>query len=217
MTSRKNVVSHGGMNRTALHKKVYDELAEEYDRRLDNSLAVTEDAMNYFSSYIEPSGLILDIGCGVGIAMSILAKKGFQVVGIDISPKMGEFARKRNPGTKVIVGDFAEIKFNDKYDAILAFAFIHLFPKSEVQAILEKIKSILKPGGVALISSTESLESKEGMYIKEDFGKRYKRFRKFWTEQELRELLIRADFKELALKKFIDPFGKIWMDFVVRR
>ena len=128
---------------------------------------------------------------------------------------MAEFARKRNPGAKVIVGDFAETKFDDKYDAILAFAFIHLFTKSEIPATFEKMKPILKPGGVALISSTESSESKEGMYIKEDFGKKYKRFRKYWTEQELRESLTQARFKELALKKFIDPFGKTWMDFVV--
>lgn len=209
-------MGHEDMNSLAFHKKVYDELAEEYERRSDSLLAVTEDAMNYFSLYIKPKSLVLDIGCGVGIAMSVLAKKGFRVVGIEISPKMAEFGRKRNPGAKVTVGDFSETKFDDKYDTILAFAFIHLFPKSEIPAIFEKIKSILKPGGVALISSTESLESKEGMYIKEDFGKKHKRFRKFWTEQELRESLTQAGFKELALKKFADPFGKTWMDFVVQ-
>lgn len=205
------------MKNTVLNKKVYDELADEYERRANSLLPVTEEAMNYFSSYIKPNGSILDVGCGVGIAMSVLAKKSFKVIGLEISPRMAEFARKRNPGAKVIVGDFAEMKFNEKYDAILAFAFIHLFSKSEIPTIFKKIKSMLKPGGIALISSTESLESKEGMYIKEDFGKKYKRFRKFWTEQELRESLTQAGFKELALKKFIDPFGKAWMDFVVQK
>ncbi len=209
-------MGHENMNNPISHKKVYDELAEEYERRSDSLLAVTEDAMNYFSSYIKPKGLVLDIGCGVGIAMSVLAKKGFKIVGIEISPKMAEFAEKRNPGAKVIVGDFLETKFDDKYDAILAFAFIHLFPKVEILKIFDKIKLILRPGGVALLSSTESFESKEGIYVKEDFGKKYKRFRKFWTEQELRESLIQAGFKELALKKFTDPFGKVWMDFVVK-
>lgn len=198
------------------HKKVYDGLAGEYEKRVDSLLDVTENAMNYFSSYIKPGDLILDIGCGVGIAISLLTKRGFKVTGIEMSPKMVEFARKRNPEAKIIIGDFLKMKFDKKFDAVLVFAFIHLFPKSEIPVILAKIKSILKPGGVALISSTESSESKEGMYLKEDFDKKYKRFRKFWIEQELRESLEQAGFKELALKKFTDPFNKTWMDFVVQ-
>lgn len=205
------------MNHSILHKETYDELAEEYERRVDSLLPVTEEAMDYFSSYIAPKGSVLDIGCGVGIAIGVLAKKGFKVAGIEISPKMVEFARKRNLGAEVIVGDFLETEFDDKFDAVLAFAFIHLFPKAEIPKIFNKIKTILKPGGVALLSSTESPESKEGMYAKEDFGKEYKRFRKFWTEEELRESFTQAGFKELALKKYTDPFGKIWMDFVVQK
>ncbi len=205
------------MNNSILHKKLYDRLAEEYEKRADNLLPVTQVAMDYFSSFIKPGGLVLDIGCGVGVAISVLAKKGFGVVGIEISSKMSEFAQKRNPEANVIVGDFLEIELNDKFDAVLAFAFIHLFPKAEMPKIFDKIKSILEPGGVALISSTESFESREGMYVKNDFGKEYKRFRKFWTERELRESLTRAGFRELALKKFIDPFGKTWMDFIVQK
>jgi SAM-dependent methyltransferase len=204
------------MNKTQLHKKIYNELAEEYERRAVGSTAVDEDAMNYFSVYIKPGGSVLDVGCGVGKAMNILAKKGFKAIGIDISPKMAEFAKRRNPKTNVIIGDFLTVKFEDKFDAVLTFAFIHLFPKAETQEIFEKIKSILKPYGVALISSTESIESKEGIYAKEDFGKEYKRFRKFWTERELRESLVQSGFKVLAMKKITDPFGKTWMDFVVR-
>jgi 2-polyprenyl-3-methyl-5-hydroxy-6-metoxy-1,4-benzoquinol methylase len=204
------------MNTSALHRNLYDELAEEYERRADSLLPVTEDAMDYFSSHIKPGGLILDIGCGVGIAMNVLARKGFQVVGMEISPKMAEFAKRRNPGARVMVGDFMETEFDETFDAILAFAFIHLFPKAEVPAVFDKMKSVLHPGGVCLISTTESSESREGMYVKEDFGKEYRRFRKYWTEEELRESLIASGFEILDLKKYADPFGKVWMDFVVR-
>jgi 2-polyprenyl-3-methyl-5-hydroxy-6-metoxy-1,4-benzoquinol methylase len=204
------------MDTSALHRNLYDALAEEYERRADSLLPVTEDAMDYFSSHIKPGGLILDIGCGVGIAMNVLARKGFQVVGMEISPKMAEFAKRRNPGARVMVGDFMETEFDETFDAILAFAFIHLFPKAEVPAVFDKMKSVLHPGGVCLISTTESSESREGMYVKEDFGKEYRRFRKYWTEEELRESLIASGFEILDLKKYADPFGKVWMDFVVR-
>ncbi len=205
------------MGHSNLHKDVYDRLADEYEGRVGALMAVTQEAMDYFSSHIKPAGTVLDVGCGVGAAMNVLAQKGFIVSGIDISPKMLRFAKARNPGAKVIVGDFLETEFNNKFDAILTFAFVHLFPKAEVKQIFEKIRSILNPNGVALISSTESLESKEGVFSKDDFGEKHKRFRKYWTEQELRDSLNLAGFKELALKKYVDHFGKIWMDFVVQK
>ena len=202
-------------NTTILHTKLYDDLAEEYEKRVSNLLPITEEVMDYFSSFISPGGLILDIGCGVGSALNILNKKGFKTTGLEISSKMIQFAKKRNPESNFIEGDFLKIKFYNKFDAVLAFAFIHLFPKSEIPTVFAKIKSILKPNGIILLSSTESFESKEGIYIKKDFGKKYKRFRKFWTEQELRETFTEFGFKELAFKKSTDNFGKVWMDFIV--
>jgi len=204
------------MDTSALHKNLYDDLAEEYERRVNALLPITEEAMDYFATYIKPGGSVLDVGCGVGIAMSVLTKKGFRVSGIEISPKMAAFAARRNPEATVMVGDFMEAEFNEPFDAILAFAFIHLFPKAETPAVFRKMQSVLTPGGVAFLSSTESSESKEGLYSKEDYGKEHKRFRKYWTEEELRESMMASGFEILDLKKYIDPFGKTWMDFVVR-
>jgi cyclopropane fatty-acyl-phospholipid synthase-like methyltransferase len=203
------------MNYSILNKDTYDILADEYESRADSLMPVTNEAMSYFSSHVKPFGKILDVGCAVGIAMSVLERRGFQVSGIEISPSMAKYAKKRNPNSRVIVSDFLNTEFNEKFDGVLAFAFIHLFPKTEVMQIFKKIKLILNPGGVALLSSTESIESKEGWYVKDDFTKKKKRFRKFWTEKELEESLVNAGFRKVALKKFNDPYGKIWMDFIV--
>ncbi len=205
------------MNYSTLNKNTYDVLADEYENRVESLMPVTNNAMTYFASYLKPSGKVLDIGCGVGIAIKVLGQKGFRVSGIEISSNMAQYAKRRNPDSNIIIGDFLETNFNEKFDGVLAFAFIHLFPKKEVIQIFEKIKLILNPGGIALLSSTESQESKEGWYVKDDFNKKKKRFRKFWTEEELKESLIGAGFKKIALQKFIDPYGKAWMDFVVQK
>lgn len=200
-----------------MNKKTYSLLAQEYENRVQNLMPVTSAAMDYFASYIKPKGRVLDIGCAVGIAVSVLAEKGFAVTGIDISEPMTKFARKRNPNSKIITGDFLEEEFEEKFDGVLAFAFIHLFPKKEAIKIMDKINSILNAGAVALLSSTESKESKEGWYAKDDFNKREKRFRKFWTEEELRIYIQQSGFEVVDLKKFHDPFGKTWMDFVAKK
>ncbi|KKR46575.1 MAG: Methyltransferase [Parcubacteria group bacterium GW2011_GWB1_40_14] len=205
------------MDYSSINKKTYDNLAQEYEERVESLMPVTKAAMDYFASYIKPKGRVLDIGCAVGIAVSVLTEKGFEVCGIDISESMTGFAKKRNPNSKIITGDFLETEFEEKFDAVLAFAFIHLFPKKEVLRIIDKISAVLNSGGVALLSSTESEESKEGWYVKDDFNKKEKRFRKFWTEEELRATIQQAGFEVIDLKKFPDPFGKTWMDFIARK
>lgn len=204
------------MDYSAINKITYDDLAKEYEERVNSLTAVTKRGINYFAKYVNPNGSVLDIGCAVGLAISVLKEKGFKVSGIEISPKMVKFAKKRNPGTDIITGDFLETEYNKKFDAVLAYAFIHLFPKAKIPEIFNKIKSVLSPGGVVLISSTESSVSKEGWEIKTDFNKKRKRFRKFWTEKELTNTIKEAGFKKLALKKFKDPFGKVWMDFIAQ-
>lgn len=204
------------MNYSELNKSAYDALADEYEERVASLLPVTNAAMDYFTPHVKTGGKILDIGCAVGVAMSVLAQRDFVVSGIEISPHMAKHAKRRNPASKIVVGDFLQTQFNEKFDGVLAFAFIHLFPKTEVIKIFRKIISILAPNGVALLSSTESPESKEGWYEKDDFHKKEKRFRKFWTEKELEESFLEAGFEKVVLKKFPDPYGKIWMDFIVR-
>lgn len=205
------------MNLRLIHKKTYDALSAEYESRVESLRSVTQDSISYFGPYIKPCGKILDVGCGVGLALDVLGKKGFRTSGMEISSKMAGYARKRNPGADIRIGDFVVTKFNEKFDGILLFAFIHLFPKKQIPEMFRKIRSLLELDGVVLISSTEALKSKEGWYIKDDFKKKEKRFRKFWTEQELRESIQKAGFRVLNLKKFKDPFGKIWMDFIAQK
>ena len=203
------------MNLTSLNKQTYDTLANEYESRVPSLTPVTSEAMDYFTSYLPSNGTVLDLGCAVGIALKNLHERGFKTTGIEIAPQMVAFARKRNPHSKIIVGDFETASFNAQFDGILAFAFIHLFPKQKIPALFQKIRQLLTPTGIALISTTESPESKEGLFEKGDFNRGEKRFRKYWTEHELRQALLDAHFKIVALKKFADPYGKIWMDFIV--
>lgn len=94
----------------------------------------------------------LDLGCGRGIYASILAQKGFEVKGIDISPTELYFA-KENFGSDVDfqVGDAQNIPFSDKsFDVVVCSEVIeHL--NSHGKAMRE-IARVLKDNGKAIIS-----------------------------------------------------------------
>jgi SAM-dependent methyltransferase len=202
---------------TKSHRNIYDALAEEYEERADSLKEVNDLAVSFFVPYIKKGKRILDIGCGVGIAMKCLSDRGFSVTGIELSSKMARFARKRNPHSSIIEGDFLKYDFEDKFDGAILLAFIHLFPKRKAYEVLSKLRDILEDGGVVLIGTTESLKSREGWECKSDFSNKQRRFRKHWTETEFRKLLTESGFKTLELNKILDPFGKHWMDFIVQR
>ncbi len=52
---------------------------------------------------------ILDVACGTGNVSEILAKRGYEVVGADISPGMIEVARRKQWGVEYHVADMAEL------------------------------------------------------------------------------------------------------------
>lgn len=199
-----------------INKSVYDELASEYESRSDNLKEVTSYAVSLFIKHLKEKE-VLETGCAVGTALNIMEKKGLRVTGIDISPKMIDYAKKRNPKSDLIVGDFLEYKFDKQFDGIFSFAFIHLFPKDVAKQVLQKMHEVLKPGGVMYIGTSKSDIASEGWEEKHDYKKPLKRFRKHWTQDEIENSFTDAGFK--ILEKYIieDPYKKVWMDFIVQK
>lgn len=87
-----------------IHKNTYNALSSEYEAMVENLRPVTEDSTFYFTPHIKSIGKIVDIGCGVGLVVNVLNERGFPTTGIEISPKMANYARKRNSASDVIVG-----------------------------------------------------------------------------------------------------------------
>lgn len=93
---------------------------------------------------------VLDVGVGTGLLSLILAEMGYDVVGIDISERMLNEARRKaeEQGVKIDfrVGDAENLPFKDEsFDAIVNRAVLCTLPKPE-EAIREW-KRVLKPDG----------------------------------------------------------------------
>ena len=104
---------------------------------------------------VEPDDRLLEIGCGHGVAVSLVCEKlgGGTIVAIDRSPTMIEAARKRNAACEargaaafravsLDLADFGGARF-DKVFAIHVGVFLRGRPDRELRVIKEH----LAPGG----------------------------------------------------------------------
>jgi SAM-dependent methyltransferase len=107
-----------------------------------------------------PRAEVLDVGCGPGWLSELLARCGYSVTGIDISPDMVEIARERIAGLGEIgegieaQAEFhampvRELPWSSRFDAAILYDTMHHFD-NEVET-LEVIRRALVPGGQLFI------------------------------------------------------------------
>lgn len=101
---------------------------------------------------------ILDLACGFGRHSLELARRGFQVVGVDITPcyidDASLTAGKENLDARFICSDIREISFDTEFDVVLNLAdgaIGYLENEEENLKIFKVISKALKPGGKSLI------------------------------------------------------------------
>src|SRR5689334_11728513 len=80
----------------------YDEFASPYANMMAAQAGAERSPESNVSQFLaavgDVSGLaVLDAGCGEGYLSRILAQRGAQVTGVDISPKLIEMARDKDP------------------------------------------------------------------------------------------------------------------------
>jgi len=94
--------------------------------------------------------VVLDVGCGAAYGTEMLRKEGQAklVVGLDINLKQAI----NTFGLTLVHGDALELPFKDEsFDVVTVFEVIeHL---DDPQKALGEVRRVLKPGGIALIST----------------------------------------------------------------
>jgi ubiquinone/menaquinone biosynthesis C-methylase UbiE len=183
--------------------------AEFYDKNIDEFIEKTKDnqkldTLNKFIESLPKGSRVLDLGCAWGRESRYLSEKGFDVIGVDISPKMIVKAKHAVKGVGFKVMNATELEFEDaSFDGVWAIAVLVHLSKKDVKRSLGKIKRILKPGGVLHASFKEG--SGEGFISDKRFeGKR--RFYSYFSEEEITELVESLGFNVLEVQRF-EPGG----------
>ncbi|RPJ42135.1 MAG: class I SAM-dependent methyltransferase [Chloroflexi bacterium] len=117
---------------------------------------------------------VLDLACGFGRHSIELARRGYAVTGVDITPAYIEYARataeKENLSAAFVCADLREIACTAEFDVVLNLAdgaIGYLENDAENLKIFDRIAAALKPGGKHV------MEVCSGDYARKHFPRRH--------------------------------------------
>jgi ubiquinone/menaquinone biosynthesis C-methylase UbiE len=158
---------------------------------------------------IRPGMRVLDVGCGVGLTACRIAKgQKCRVTGVDISPKMIEWAKKnaREEGvegmTEFLVADAQGLPFGDgEFDAVICESVL-AFVQDDGKALFEFARVLKKGGFVGLTEAT---------WVKKPTPEMVEYFRKYSGSRIEEEKTWRGLLTSAGLEETYSQSGRVGM------
>jgi ubiquinone/menaquinone biosynthesis C-methylase UbiE len=128
----------------------YAEWSATYDRPGNPLISVEQPVVWGFLDAL-PVGRALDAACGTGRHAAHLVERGHDVIGVDGSPEMLEFARTRVPPARFLDGDLRALPLDDgEVDVVVcALALAHL---DDLRPPIAELARVVRPGGHVVVS-----------------------------------------------------------------
>lgn len=138
------------MNDVVRTLEAYESAADDYIEKY-RSLSVAARYGEKFRDALQ-GGRVLDVGCGPGSDLAVLADAADEVVGLDITPSFLRAANDEGFGP-LVRGDMRALPLGaDTVDGIWSSAsFLHV-PRADAAATLDGFRRVLRPDGVAFLS-----------------------------------------------------------------
>jgi predicted TPR repeat methyltransferase len=144
-------------------RHLFDQFSADYDRRMRSQLAYrAPEILRELADLVMPDAkdlVVLDLGCGTGLAGEVFAGMAAKIDGIDLSPAMIELARARELYRCLEIADIESslVSGGPHYDLVLAAdALVYL---GDLTTVFQGVVQQLKPGGLFLFTTEASLEA----------------------------------------------------------
>jgi SAM-dependent methyltransferase len=129
-------------------RRGYDAIAERY---ADWASSFESPALRWVEKLeqrLPERSRVLDLGCGGGPSTHAARH---EVVGVDISERQVERARRLVPDARYVRADATEVTFEpESFDAVVSLFMLGHVPRTKQQPLLERIFGWLAPGGRVL-------------------------------------------------------------------
>ena len=136
---------------------IADHLGSAYDRYAHTKGTVQEIDHIVVALDLKPGERILDVGCGTGRHSFELARRGFEVHGIDISERFIEIAQGAVDSLATFERvDARAMEFESEFDAVICLcqgAFGMMTADGEDDAVVAGMSRALRPGGRVALSA----------------------------------------------------------------
>ena len=142
---------------------------------------------------------VLDVATGTGKQAFAFAKKGYEVIGIDLSEDMLKVANKKNKyeNAKFIVADATNIPYKDNFFDVSCISFgLHDMPLAIREKVVEEIVRVTKPKGIIVVVDYALPKNKICRFLIYRFVKSYES--RYYPE------FIKSDLEALLRKSGIE-------------
>ncbi len=138
-----------------------DELIYAYDQPL--RLKAINKALVRAKVSVSNAIRVFDVGCGTGDLVFEFAKRGAEVIGIDVSQEVIEYAQRRlidYPNVKLYTQQVGEANFaSDSFDLITSVTVLqHVTPEEAFERAITNTVRMAKPGAKILILETSPIK-----------------------------------------------------------
>src|ERR671923_2776696 len=116
--------------------------ADDWARTEEQQLPAYAEALRRVG--LEPGDRVLDVGCGTGVFLGLVAERGAKPCGIDASEALLELARRRVPGADLRMGDMQFLPYGDDGFALVT-GFTSFFFAADLVAALREAGRVARP------------------------------------------------------------------------
>lgn len=186
--------------------EAFDKSAKIYqDKFMDVSMFA--DTFNFFCDNITAKNAsILDIACGPGNITKYLLDRNpdYDILGIDLSPKMLDLAQTNNPTAKFQFMDCREInQIEKRFDGITCGFCLPYLTREEAIELIANASRLLKPGGIFYLSTMEENDESKSRYQISSTGDQV--YVNYHQGEYLTKAFSEHNFEVINVKRFNSP------------
>ncbi|MBQ3115229.1 MAG: class I SAM-dependent methyltransferase [Clostridia bacterium] len=129
----------------------YTMFAEVYDKLINvDYIGMADRIEDIFIKYGKKPNLVLDLACGTGNLTMELSRRGYDIIGIDLSEDMLSLATEKAPDIRFLCQDMTEFELYGTVDAIVCTldAINYITDKRRLKKMFKLVHNYLNPDGI---------------------------------------------------------------------